>query len=396
MKLRSLMIYCTNDYCPHTLAGICTYHYILEPWTNPELAFCNPHGSHNLTTMCSVTASESSFTLEWYYSKLSSNAGHSGRVLNNIGKKYFVTIDEHQIENETFIMLSHLIITNVTSNEFGYYWCMVRVRNSDTLLPNPSRILHLSNICDSAPVCNSSLLLYHPYWPDSSCANHDNMNIIFPETLQCIQPTSMPENAVGIQPNRTMHPPPILTLQSVTGKSDNVPSLEDEVKTHNTKLPFPHSTIVFVFGPGNEATSTPGLEDKMKTSTKPPSPESPHSTIVFLNEPGNKATSAPGLEDKMETSTKLPSSHSTVVYTEPLPTDVVSGGDSDTRLIWLYVGIAMAVVLTAIAVILSLIICIQCKKWGVKGVPRWQLGKVGSHSLLLSAFVTMVLSPRNS
>ena len=375
--------------------------------------------------MCSVTASESSFTLEWYYSKLSSNAGHSGRVLNNIGKNYFVTIDEHQIENETFIMLSHLIITNVTSNEFGYYWCMVRVRNSDTLLPNPSRILHLSNICDSAPVCNSSLLLYRPYWPDSSCANHDNMNIIFPETLQCIQPTSTPENAVGIQPNRTMHPPPILTLQSVTGKSDNVPSLEDEVKTHNTKLPFPHSTIVFVFGPGNEATSTPGLEDKMKTSTKLPSPESPHSTIVFLNEPGNKATSAPGLEetstklpsphstvvfsnepgnkatsapgleDKMETSTKLSSSHSTVVYTEPLPTDVVSGGDSDTRLIWLYVGIAMAVVLTAIAVILSLIICIQCKKWGVKGVPRWQLGKVGSHSLLLSAFVTMVLSPRN-
>ena len=104
---------------------------------------------------------------------------------------------------------------------------------------------------------------------------------------------------------------------------------------------------------------------------------------------------APGLEDKVKTSIKLLSPHSTVVYTEPLPTDVVSGGDSDTRLIWLYVGIAMAVVLTAIAVILSLIICIQCKKWGVKGVPRWQLGKVGSHSLLLSAFVTMVLSPRN-
>ena len=131
----------------------------MKPWTNPELASCNPHGSHNLTMLCSVTASESSFTLEWYYSKLNSNVGRSGRVLNNIGKNYFVTIDEHQIENETFIMLSYLIITNVTSNEFGYYWCMVRVRNSDTILPNPSRILHLSNICTSVPVCNSSLLL---------------------------------------------------------------------------------------------------------------------------------------------------------------------------------------------------------------------------------------------
>ena len=75
---------------------------------------------------------------------------------------------------------------------------------------------------------------------------------------------------------------------------------------------------------------------------------------------------APGLEDKMKTSIKLLSPHSTIVYTEPLPTDVVSGGDSDTQLIWLYVAIVMAVVLTAIAVILSLIICIQCKKWGVR------------------------------
>ena len=310
--------------------------------------------------LCSVTASESSFTLEWYYSKLNSNVGRSGRVLNNIGKKYFVTIDEHQLENETFIMLSYLLITNVTANEFGYYWCMVRVRNSDTILPNPSRILHLSNICASVPVCNSSLLLYRPYWPDSSCANYDNMNITFPETLQCIQSISIPENVAGIQPNRTMHPPATLSLQTVTGKSENILSLEDEMKTHNTKLPSPHSTIVFVFGPGNKATHAPGLEDKMKSSIE------------------------------------LLSPHSTIVYTEPLPTDVVSGADSDTRLIWLYVAIAMAVVLTAIAVILIPIICIQCKKRRFKGVLHWQIGKVSSHSFLLSAFVTMVLSPRNS
>ena len=187
------------------------------------------------------------------------------------------------------------------------------------------------------------------------------MTIIFPETLQCIQSISIPENVTGIQPNRTMHPPATLPLETVTGKSDNIPSLEDEVKTHNTKLPSPHSSIVFVFGPGNEATSTPGLEDKMETSIKLPSP---HSTIMFSNEPGNEATHAPGVEDKMKSSIELLSPHSTIVYTEPLPTDVVSGADSDTRLIWLYVGIAMAVVLAAIAVILIPIICIQCKKKG--------------------------------
>ena len=279
-----------NDCYPHSLVGTCTHQYILQPWTNPELASCNPH---NLTTVCSVTASES-FTLEWYYSKLSSNAGRSGRVLNDIGENYFVELPvKGELQNGAFRMSSHLTIINVTSNEFGYYWCMVKVRNSDMILPNPSRILHLSNICASVPVCNSSIQLYQQ-WPNDSCANEDNKNITLPGTLQCNQPTSTPDNVASIQPTRTEH-----------------------LMNSSTTLP-------------------------LQTVT------------------GNRA---PGLEDKMETSIKLLSPHSTIVYTESLPTDVVSGGDSDTRLI---VAIVMAVVLTAIAVILILIICIQCKKCGVR------------------------------
>ena len=249
--------------------------------------------------MCSVTASESSFTLEWYYSKSSSNAGHSGDILNSVGEKYFVEpVVQDQLVTGAFRMSSHLTIMNVTGNEFGYYWCMVRLRNSGTL-PNPSTILHLSNICASGPVCNSSIQFYH-HWPNNSCANHDNKNITLPEMLQCNQ--SMPDNdAANIRPTRTVHPMDslaTLSLQIITGKS------------------------------GSDVIRPSGSEDKMKTSIKLPSPPS------------------------------------TVVYTEPLPTVVVS----DTRLNWLYVGIAMAIVLTAIAVILILIICIQCKKWGVKGV----------------------------
>ena len=284
----------TNDCSPHTLAGTCTHRYLLEPWTNPELATCNPHGSYNLTTVCSVAASESSFTLEWYYSRSSSNAGRSGVVLNNVGEKYFVKHVEDQLVNGAHRMLSHLMIINVTADDFGYYWCMVRLRNSGTLLPNPSMILHLSNVCASAPVCNSSIQLYHR-WPNDSCANHDNMNITLPETLQCNQPTSMPDS---IQPTCPSASP-------ATQSSDNVIIIR-----------------------------APDFEEDVKTS------------IVH--------------------SMKLLSPCSTVVYTEPLPTGVVSDGDSDTQLNWLYVGIAMAIVLTAVTLILILIICIQCKKWGVK------------------------------
>ena len=296
----------TNDCCPHThSAGACTHRYLLEPWTNTELASCNPHGSHNLTTVCSVTASESSFTLEWYYSKSRSSAGHSGDILNSVREKYFVEPIQNQLLTGAFRILSHLTIMNVTPDDFGYYWCMVRVRNQGTLLPNPSTILHLGNVCASAPVCNSSIQLYRD-WPNDSCANHDTNNITLPEMLQCNQSTSTPDNVTSIRSSRTAHPmdsSATLPLQTVTGKSG-----------------------------GDNIIRATGLEDIVKT--------------IMLH---------------------VLSPSSTVVYTEPLPTDVVSDSDSDTQLNWLYVGIAMAIVLTAIAVILILIICIQCKKRRVKG-----------------------------
>ena len=253
--------------------------------------------------MCSVSASESSFTLEWYYSKSSSNAGRSGDNINNIGENYFVeTLVEDELVNGAFRTLSQLTIMNVTANDFGYYWCMVKLRNSGTLLPNPSTILHLSNVCSSGPVCNSSIRLYYQ-WPNGSCANHDNNNITLPEMLQCNRTTSMPDNVDSIRPSGTAHPmdsSATLPSQTITGKS------------------------------GGDVVRPSGSEDKVKTSINLPSPPS------------------------------------TLMHTEPLPTGVVSNVDSeDTKL---YVGIAMAIVLTAIAVILILIICIQCKKRRVKGV----------------------------
>ena len=321
--------------------------------------------------MCSVTANESSFTLQWYYSNSSFNAGHSGDILNNIGENHVVRSDEDQIENGTFITLSHLTIINVTANEFGYYRCMVRLKNSGTLLPNSSTILHLSNFCASGSVCNSSLLLYR-HWSIDSCANHDNKKIVFPETLPCIRPTS---NVASIRPNRTMPLPATLPLQTITGKSTSVviraTGLESEAKTYNMKLPSPSSTVVYT-----EPLPTGVVSDGAQNVTG-------SDNVIRTSD----------IEEEVKTSVvhsmKLPSPHSTV---KAFPTDVVSDGDSDTQLNWLYVGIAMAIVLTAIALILILIICICYKKRRGGG----QSGKVGSRSLLLSTFATVVLSPQHN
>ena len=220
---------------------------------------------------------------------------------------------------------------NVSADDFGYYWCMVRVRNQGALLPNPSTILHLGNVCASAPVCNSSIQLYRD-WPNYSCANQDNNNITLPEMLQCNQSTSRtPDDVTSIRSSRTAHPmdsSATLPLQIVTGKSG-----------------------------GDNIIRATGLEDKVKT--------------IMLH---------------------VPSPSSTVVYTEPLPTVMVSDGDSDTQLNWLYVGIAMATVLTAVAVILILIICIQCKKRRVKGkymkLSLLLMTHLHSHRLSLHYIIT--------
>ena len=217
--------------------------------------------------------------------------------------------------------VSELTIMNVREEDLGYYWCVV-IRNSNPL-PNPSRILHLTNFCASSTVCGSLQLNSRFNESAFHCAT-DNKEIILqnPSLLQtkCVQPTLTPSN---IQATYTQYGPiPISTPSSI----------QDTNTQHG---PIPTTYLLL-----------PSL----------------NSNENIINTSRSNAGS--------RTIADLHSPPSTPVYTQLLPTSVVSGrvDDVDTQqLIWMSVGIAIAIVLTSIMFIIVLIMCIQYKKRRVKG-----------------------------
>ena len=273
--------------------ALCTHQYQEEPWTNPNLATCNPVGADQLKISCSVTAVSYNFAIQWQRSSIRSNAGRTGQTVDE-GGRYSVTNQVLYVRQVAQGRVSQLTINNVTAEDLGYYWCVVMMRLNP--LPNPSRILHLTNFCASSTVCNSLLLNNHSDKSDVHCAN-ENTSIILqdPSILQskCVQPTSTPANG--------------------------------EVEATSTRYGLDPTTDLLL----------------------------PSQTI------SEKNISTPRSDDGSST-TGLPSPHSTLIYTQPLPTGVVSGSVDDVvtqQLIWMSVGIATAIVVTSIVFILILIVC---------------------------------------
>ena len=281
----------------------CTHQYHQEPWTNPDLATCNPVGADHLKIACLVTAISYNFAIQWQQGSIRSNAGRTGQTVSG-GGRYSVTDQVLRHQNQALGRVSQLTINNITAEDLGYYWCVVMMRLNP--LPNPSRILHLTNFCASSTVCNSLQLNNQLDKSDVHCAN-DNRSIILqdPSILQskCVQPTSTPAN-VEVEATSTRYGPDL-----------------------TTDLLLPSQTII------NDIINTPHSDDGSST-------------------------------------TGLPSPHSTLIYTQPLPTGVVSGSVDDVvtqQLIWMSVGIATAIVVTSIVFILILIVCTQYKRRRIKG-----------------------------
>ena len=217
--------------------------------------------------------------------------------------------------------VSELTIMNVREEDLGYYWCVV-IRNSNPL-PNPSRILHLTNFCASSTVCGSLQLNSRFNESAFHCAT-DNKEIVLqnPSLLQTkyVQPTSTPSN---IQATYTQYGP--------------IPtSTPSSIQDTNTQCgPIPTTYLLL------------------------PPLNSNNNIINTSRSNAGSRTIVNGAD--------LHSPHSTPVYTQLLPTSVVSDDVDTQQLIWMSVGIAIAIVLTAVVLALLFIMCIQYKKRRIKG-----------------------------
>jgi len=268
--------------------------------------------------LCSVLGYN--FAIEWHRSSTRDDAGSNGETVNE-GGRYSVTSEVLRWRLAVIGRVSELTIRNVTKEDLGYYWCVV-VKDSNPL-PNPSRILHLTNFCASSTVCGSLQLNNRFNEPDFHCAT-DNKEIILqnPSILQtkCVQPTSTPAN-----------------VQTIYTQYGPIPtSTPSGIEATNVQYgPIP--TTYLLLPPLNSN------ENIINTSRS----NAGSRTIV------NGAD--------------LHSRHSTPVYTQLLPTSVVSDDIDTQQLIWMSGGIAIAIVLTSIVFIIVLIMCIQYKKRRVKG-----------------------------
>ena len=92
------------------------------------------------------------FAIEWHRSSTRDDAGSNGETVNE-GGRYSVTSEVLHWRLAVIGRVSELTIRNVAEEGLGYYWCVV-VKDSNPL-PNPSRILHLTNFCASCTVCGS-------------------------------------------------------------------------------------------------------------------------------------------------------------------------------------------------------------------------------------------------
>jgi len=100
--------------------------------------------------LCSVLGYN--FAIEWHRSSTRDDGGSNGETVNE-GGRYSVTSKVLRWRSAVIGSVSELTIRNVTEEDLGYYWCVV-VKDSNPL-PNPSRILHLTNFCASSMVCGS-------------------------------------------------------------------------------------------------------------------------------------------------------------------------------------------------------------------------------------------------
>ena len=250
---------------------------------------------------------------------------------------YNYDISPFRLVNNLYTSTYKLFISKVDSKSLGYYWCSV-VSNSGMVQPNPSKVLHVADRCSiqDADTCLSTIIPLQQNVTGVQCANSaPSVSVVAAQNIDCMPSTTA---AVSEVPTKPVLPITTTDLVSETTTMEHVAPTTKEISTTgsaSTALP-----------PNYKPTTHSVTKPTTPPATKPKDIEHSTPTTVVLT-------------STQETDTKTVSENGTGM----------SQGDNGLPLdvIWLGIGVILAVLLTAVMILLTIIACLQCKKRRIKG-----------------------------
>lgn len=325
--------------CPDT----CRFQYQEEPSSTSETQ-CNIFGS-TVSFVCRVSGEEP-FDIQWHFTNDSKQAGNVNLIsVDYYSSIYSFSVSPLMIVNNRHIWEYHMSILIVDQGSIGYYWCSVLPKRQ-MVFPNPSRVVYIAEQCsvqglDPCPVDPGVSL--HRSTDGNHCATTArNVSIVAAQDIDC----SLSTTNLATAEATTI----AITAKPTSPKSTTTDSPPKETKTNVSPDSFTTQKVTtqklttgvtgLVSSPKPKSTtlaSTDSMETEFSTST----------TVVLTN------TSGSTQEMMSENEGSSPEDNQNM--------------EVETEVVWLSIGVVLAVLLTAVFVLLFAITCVQCRKMRLKG-----------------------------
>ena len=318
--------------------GNCQYSFVQQP---PAQLQCNPwpyiEQTGNLSIHCDIVGPQNSDAPHVWWSMRRRLAGRfiEGQ-LNIHHRKYFgPSSSGHNAQSGLKRVNFTLKITNVTSVDIGCYWCRVYVRSNTCTFVSPRSSIfclqsvenysHLNN-CTELPVNSTPLCGASDTCGVQTMNSDDSMNQISQSSTAITQLTISHKTA-SVHITAFSQPTPSASHATVT--SNPVFSTAPQ---HSPSPDQSHATV----------TSNPVFSTAPQHS---PSPDQSSNTTTGILRPEKTAAIS-----EAETSSGEP------------PDGVPLGGEDMVEPWWLYVGVAVCLVLLTVIVVLVVGVVLLCRR----------------------------------
>ena len=306
---------------------------------------CNIIGTTVLIT-CKVIGAEP-FTVQWHFTNNTDQIGDvNTSTIDASIPRYSFDVSAFMLVNNFYIWTYKLLISKVDSKSVGYYWCSV-VASGGMVQPNPSKVVHVADQCSIQEVntCSNTMILLQQSATGVQCASSArNVSVVAAQNIDCVPSTTAvsekPTTAVSEKPTTAVSEKPTTPVPPITTTNSITTIKESTTGSASTLLP-----------PNYKPTTPPVTKPKPEVENSTPT------EVVFTST--QRTNNITVSENGTDMSQDDPG----------LPLDVI----------WLGIGVILAVLLTAVMILLTIIACLQCKKRRIKGKSGISIINISSY-----------------